>query len=153
VLAFAFERDVGVVDTNVARVLARTGGARLSRRAAQAIADALVPAGQGWGWNQAMIDIGARWCRPAPDCGSCPIAAACRWHGAGRPVPDPAVGSAAVSRNQPRYEGSDRQARGRVLAALAADEPVELAPDDPIIAGLVADGLVVLGDRGPMLPS
>ena len=30
VLAFAYERDVGVVDTNIARVLARTSGERLS---------------------------------------------------------------------------------------------------------------------------
>ena len=31
VLAFAFERDVAVVDTNIARILARTAGKRLSK--------------------------------------------------------------------------------------------------------------------------
>ena len=36
VLAFAFERDVGVVDTNIARVLARTVGERLTPKRAQA---------------------------------------------------------------------------------------------------------------------
>src|SRR5690625_3561436 len=56
VLAFSFERDdVGVLDTNVARVLARRMGRRLGRAEAQALADALVPIGQGWSWNQAMI--------------------------------------------------------------------------------------------------
>ncbi len=35
VLAFAFERDVAVVDTNIARVLARVAGARLTLRQAQ----------------------------------------------------------------------------------------------------------------------
>jgi len=153
VLAFAYEQDVGVVDTNVARVLARAIGEPLTRARAQAVADAQVPAGLGWLWNQAMIDIGARWCRPTPDCAACPLATSCRWHRAGCSPPDPAVGSAGVSRRQPRYEGSARQARGRILAALTADEPIELAPDDPILAGLVAEGLVVIGDAGPTLPS
>jgi A/G-specific adenine glycosylase len=153
VLAFAFERDVTVVDTNVARVLARTAGRSLTQRGAQDAADSYLPAGRSWLWNQAMIDIGARWCRPDPACSECPLATICRWHRSGHRPPDPARGSAGVSRSQPRYEGSARQARGRVLAALAAHEPVELAADDPILAGLVADGLVVIGAAGPMLPS
>ena len=33
VLAFAYERDVAVVDTNIARVLARTAGSRLTAEA------------------------------------------------------------------------------------------------------------------------
>ena len=32
---------------------------------------------------------------------------------------DPAVGSAGVSRTQARFEGSDRQARGRLMKALS----------------------------------
>ena len=44
VLAFAFERDVAVVDTNIARVLARVAGERLTLRRVQAAGDALVPA-------------------------------------------------------------------------------------------------------------
>ena len=43
VLAFAFERDVAVVETNIARVLARTAGRRLTARSVQAAADALLP--------------------------------------------------------------------------------------------------------------
>ena len=49
VLVFAFERDDAVVDTNVARVLARTAGSRLTRGEAQATADSLVPLGDGVG--------------------------------------------------------------------------------------------------------
>ena len=49
VLAFAFERDVAVVDTNVGRILARTAGRSFGARAAQEQADALVPAGRGLG--------------------------------------------------------------------------------------------------------
>jgi len=51
VLAFAHEADVGVVDTNTGRILARVGGRRLGARAAQVAADAWVPAGEGWAWN------------------------------------------------------------------------------------------------------
>ena len=40
VLVFAFEQDVGVVDTNIARVLSRRAGRRLTTREAQATADA-----------------------------------------------------------------------------------------------------------------
>ena len=60
VLAFAFERDHGIVDTNTARVLARWSGHRLRPREAQAAADAAVPEGQAWAWNQAMLDLGRR---------------------------------------------------------------------------------------------
>src|SRR4051794_25211743 len=57
VLAFAAERDVGVVDTNAARVLARSVGHRLSPGEVQDAADAAVPAGCGWAWNQAVLDL------------------------------------------------------------------------------------------------
>ncbi|MET0825453.1 MAG: A/G-specific adenine glycosylase, partial [Acidimicrobiales bacterium] len=117
VLAFAGERDVAVVDTNVARVLARQAGRPLRLVEVQADADALVPSGQGWAWNQAMLDLGATVCRArAPDCGRCPIATSCAWRGGAEP--DPAVGSAGVSGRQSRFEGSDRQGRGRLVDAL-----------------------------------
>ena len=142
VLAFAFERDVAVVDTNIARILARSGGERLTPSRAQAAADELVPIGQGWLWNQVFMDLGAMVCRPTPRCDVCPLASSCRWHLAGRHDPDPAVGSAGVSARQAPFEGSDRQARGRVLKALG-DRPRSVADFDPrIVAGLVADGLV-----------
>ena len=118
VLAFAFEHDVAVVDTNIARVLARAGGERLTAKRAQAAADALVPAGHGWVWNQVFMDLGATVCRPVPKCDGCPVRSACRWRLGGFAVPDPAVGSAGVSGRQAKFEGSDRQARGAVLRAL-----------------------------------
>ena len=156
-LAFAWERDVGVVDTNAARVLARLGGRSLTAREVQARADEAVPAARGWAWNQAMLDLGATVCTSrAPRCGDCPVAAGCAWRGAGRPEPDPARGSAGTSTGQSRFEGSDRQGRGRLVAALREGgtvAPGQIAaaagwPDDPLraaaaVASLVADGLVV----------
>lgn len=149
VLAFAYERDVAVVDTNIARVLARTAGERLTPKQAQALADAAVPDGQGWLWNQVLMDLGATVCGRTPQCERCPLAGSCAWNQTGRSGADPAHGSAGVSTRQARFEGSDRQARGVVLAALtAAHTPLPVAEfDRRIVAGLVADGLVEL-DRG-----
>lgn len=161
VSAFAHEHDVGIVDTNTARVLARWTGEPLGSKAVQAVADAAVPAGQGWAWNQAMLDLGALVCRKrVPLCDLCPVTAHCTWHAAGRPHPDPAVGTAGVSGRQARFEGSDRQGRGRLMAAMG-DGPVggsDLAavmgwPDDParaerVAVAVVADGLAVVTPDG-----
>ncbi len=165
VLAFAFEQTAGVLDTNTARVLARSAGRRLSRADAQALADELVPDGHGWAWNQAMLDLGALCCTTSrPRCDACPLAAAreCAWRVAGHPEPDPAEGSAGVSGRQSRFAGSDRQGRGRLVAALRAG-PVDAAevaavmgwPDDPdragrVAAGVLGDGFAVTGPDGAL---
>lgn len=121
--AFAFNCDVGVVDTNVGRILARWTGRRLRPGEAQHIADAQVPPAQGWSWNQAMMDLGAAVCtKRDPRCGECPVEKMCAW--AGSDGPDPADRSAGVSTAQAPFDGSDRQARGRLLAALAGGELV-----------------------------
>jgi A/G-specific adenine glycosylase len=156
VLAFAFERPVGVVDTNVGRVLARWAGRRLRPPEAQAWADALVPQADAWRWNQAVMELGGAVCRRRrPRCDRCPVTSSCGWHAAGRPTPDPADGSAGVGQPQSRFDGSDRQGRGRLVDALrrgavpAAELPPVMGwPDDParaarVAAEVVADGLAV----------
>ena len=153
VLAFAFEADAAVVDTNVGRVLARRAGERLTPAAAQRAADEWLPVGRAWAWNQTVLDLGAVVCRPAPDCSRCPVAEGCAWRGG--PSADPSTGSAAVSRRQAKFDGSLRQARGAVMAALA-DGPVRLAalevPGEhdtgEVVASLEADGLVHTSGRG-----
>jgi len=159
VLAFAFEHDVAVVDTNIARVLARTTGERLTPKRAQAVADEQVPAGQGWMWNQVLMDLGAVVCRPVPGCPECPLAVhagpdagGCRWYLAGRPDPDPAIGSAGVSVRQAKFEGSDRQARGRVLRSVHHGPRPVADFDRRIVDGLAADGLVVVRGDTVALP-
>ncbi len=166
VLAFAFERDdVGVLDTNAGRVLARWAGTSLRPRQAQAAADAAVAPGAGWAWNQAMLDLGATRCRPrAPRCEDCPVARWCAWARAGRPDPDPAVGSHGVSGGQSTFEGSDRQGRGRLVDALRRGPvvPSQLPevmgwPDDRaraerVAATVVADGLAEAVDGVLRLP-
>lgn len=153
VAAFAYELDVGVVDTNVGRLLARWTGAKLNAKQAQAIADALVPAGNGWRWNQSLFDFAVAVCaKKTPECGTCPLRSVCEWSGRGE---DPAAGSAGVSGGQSRFEGSDRQVRGRITDALRSG-PVLVKdltslgrPDDSeatlrsIVDGLITDGLAI----------
>lgn len=165
VMAFAYERDVGVVDTNIARVLARRAGSSLTARTAQELADLWVPPGQGWNWNQVVMDLGAGSCRPDPRCDGCRVE--CSWRTAGYPSPDPATGSAGVSRRQARFEGSARQARGRLLAALGerrvrvgevaavvdwVDRDDATAACASLVDSLVADGLVARHDDQLDLP-
>lgn len=161
VLVFAFERDIGLVDTNAGRFLARAGAGRaLAPKEAQVLADSLVPPGEGWAWGQAVFDLGALVCtKRAPRCGICPIVDDCRWAQAGWPEPDPVAGSAGISTPQSTFAGSDRQGRGRLVDALRLG-PVDAAHlaaivgwDDPtrvarVAATLVADGLAVVDDAG-----
>ncbi len=164
VLVFAYERDVGLVDTNAGRFVARAlAGAPVQAKEAQALADRAVPAGHGWEWGQAVFDLGALVCtKRDPSCERCPISRRCAWQRAGRPTPDPIEGSAGISRPQSTFDGSFRQGRGRLLARLTAgrvamDEVADATgwPSDPgraarAAASLVADGLAVRDDDGSL---
>ncbi|HEY0375286.1 MAG TPA: A/G-specific adenine glycosylase [Amnibacterium sp.] len=166
IAVFAHGSRHPVVDTNVRRVLARavTGVAQPwapnARRDLPAMA-ALLPedlAAQR-AFNAGVMELGAVVCTArAPRCAECPLAATCAWRAAGYP---PAEGPPA--RRQARYEGSDRQRRGLVLAELrASDVPVtdrELAAviADPavrerVLTGLAADGLAERAEGGWRLP-
>lgn len=156
VLAFAFEHDVAIVDTNVARILARQLGRGLTVKEAQAAADEIVPHGDGWAWNQSMLDLGATVCtKRSPNCEVCPTASTCKWRGVGS---DPAVGSAGVSGGQSKFAGSDRQGRGRLVDVLRGGPvksdnlaatmgwPEDEARAHRVAQTLVRDNLVVVTD-------
>lgn len=156
VLAFAFEADVGLVETNTARVLARAFAGRplATPAAAQALADEAVAPGRSWAWNQDLMDLGATTCtRRAPGCDGCPLRPWCRWAAEGFGHPDPMDGSAGTGRRQGAFAGSDREGRGRLVDALRR-APVPLdgiaaatgwldAPERArrVAAALVAEGL------------
>ncbi len=167
-LVFAHERDIGLVDTNAGRFVARAlAGTSLTLRDAQAVADAAVPSGSGWAWGQAVFDLGAAVCtRRGPQCSQCPIVRSCAWARAGWPAPDPVAGSGGISGVQAPFAGSDRQGRGRLVTVLrdrgVPHEPGALAaacgwPGQPdraarVAEGLVADGLAVVADGELRLP-
>jgi len=152
VASFAFGANVAVVDTNVGRVLARAIVNRtLSIGDARMCANDLLPRSDAAAFNQAMLDLGAQFCGSTPKCASCPVARACKWNLEGGP--DPAPRSAGVSKPQSKFQGSDRQVRGRVLAALrerprsmqhlaAYVDEVNADRAATLVEGLIADGLV-----------
>lgn len=77
------------VDGNVERVVSRLCGIREDigipsvRRRLRTEAAALVPEERPGDFNQAMMELGARICQPAPRCEACPIQRACDAYGAG----------------------------------------------------------------------
>ena len=162
VRAFAFGRRSVVVDTNVRRVLARTlGGTALAApsptAAERSLAADTAPVDDATAarWAAASMELGAVVCTArAPRCHACPVADLCAWRAAGHP-PD----EHAHRRRTQAWHGTDRQVRGRVMAALrAADAPVPRAlladsgPDpvqvDRCLGGLVEDGLIEQDEAG-----
>jgi A/G-specific adenine glycosylase len=163
VLAFAEHVDVGVVDTNVTRVFARVMNKPLGKRETQTLADSIVPIGLSWEWNQVLMDFGATCCAArSPQCEQCPIAESCGWRLQGGD--DPAPASAGTSKPQARFEGSNRQARGRLMKALVsggvmrnkAEQAMGLVnqPEraEMIIESLLADQLIVESNGVLQLP-
>ena len=155
VAAFAFRQRHAVLDTNVRRVLARAvSGVALASSAPtvaeRRVASTLLPddGERAATFSVALMELGALICRArAPQCDRCPSAHRCAWRQAGYPP------SAAPARASQGYEGTDRQARGAVLAILRArpgpDRRAQLRAAwadvvqlDRVLDGLVADGLV-----------
>lgn len=92
VLSFAFKRDAPILDTNVARLLSRYFGIRApltrgtTRRRLWALASAVIPKGQGYTINQAMMDFGALVCTARkPACPTCVLRRSCRTYPYGEP--------------------------------------------------------------------
>jgi A/G-specific adenine glycosylase len=160
VASFAFGQRHAVLDTNVRRVLARlVSGQDLSPRSSASVAETrmaeslLPPAGarRAATWSVALMELGALICTAAaPACGKCPLAGDCAWLRNGSPSAEP-------RRPAQRYEGTDRQCRGAVLAVLrSAPGPVPSASLDAcwpeagqlsrVIESLIDDGLASIHD-------
>ena len=95
IAAIAFGERATVVDTNVARVVARYHGIDRplieARGDIRRHAEAMTPAHRPGDFAQAVMDLGAAICRPRqPDCTSCPLAADCAAFATGTPEQFPA---------------------------------------------------------------
>jgi A/G-specific adenine glycosylase len=158
VASFAFGQRHAVLDTNVRRVLARLVAGQPRPASAPSVAErrmaeALLPAQPAVAarWSVAVMELGALVCTAAsPRCADCPVARQCAWLAAGRPEAGDGTGRSR-GRTQ-RYDGTDRQCRGRLLAVLRdGGGPVTQAAFDAVWAdraqltraldGLIADGL------------
>ena len=157
VAVFAYGRRHPVVDVNIRRVIARAvvgdgepGPART--KVDLAAMEAILPPDDVGARraNVAIMELGALVCTArSPKCEACPIAEQCAWRLAGYPAFE---GKRAPV--QKRFEGSDRQVRGLIMAELRASDipvtPLEIEsvwPDaaqrDRALAGLLRDGLVI----------
>ena len=118
VAAFAFEQDVAFLDTNMRRVVTRVvfGVEGAPEREVLAAAQALLPPGHGWEWNQALIEFGALQCTARkPACIVCPLSSQC--------AAFPLIQSSLIMpkpRQRPieRFETSSRYYRGRIVESL-----------------------------------
>jgi A/G-specific adenine glycosylase len=128
--SFAFGRDEIALDTNVKRIFDRAGALD-------------PPPGRAAELNHAAMDLGATVCTSRrPRCDVCPLG--CGWTAPAQPArPRP---------RRQRFEDTDRYARGRVVAALAAGDPLptHLGAErlERALAGLERDRLVVRGPDG-----
>jgi len=82
VMSFAHHADAPVLDTNVARLLRRHFGVAVSARARTRplwdLSAAVIPKGQGYLINQALMDLGALVCKArVPRCSVCPLWRSC----------------------------------------------------------------------------
>ena len=85
IACFAFMKQVAMVDTNIHRVLHRIFlGLNLSEPALTSdqrlcLAEQVLPKGQAYNWNQALMDLGATICTSAtPQCARCPLQVNCK---------------------------------------------------------------------------
>ena len=123
---FALGERVLPIDTNVKRVLERTGGAFTAESA------------------HALMDLGATTCLArVPRCRACPLASGCPSRGKRyRPA-----------RRQSRFEGSFRQRRARTLTLVATSPRRIQELDVEAVRALERDGLVSVSADTVALPA
>ncbi|PPH22586.1 A/G-specific adenine glycosylase [Rathayibacter toxicus] len=167
IAVFAYGHRHPVVDTNVRRVIARAvhGCAEPApprTKADLAAMATLLPERlpEAAAFNAGMMELGAIVCTARlPRCETCPIRDNCRWRSGGYPAY-----TGPTRAKQKRFEGSDRQVRGLILAELrAARTPVTARELEALwpktqqrsraLAGLLTDGLATGDpDSGYLLP-
>lgn len=120
-LAFSFDKDEPMIDTNIRRILTRVFfGTRSdlgetvlrsdlvpSDKTLYLFAKSLIPKGRGREWNYAMLDLGATLCTARNHSEKCPI----------RELHGP-VGGFQYKKPQKKFAGSDRFYRGQILRLL-----------------------------------
>jgi A/G-specific adenine glycosylase len=107
IASIAFGQAVGLVDGNVARVLARIFAIdddmrRAGMRRAVRLAESLVDERDPGGWNQALMELGATVCTPrAPTCDRCPVRSSCIARAQERVHELPVIGPKAKAKAAP----------------------------------------------------
>jgi A/G-specific adenine glycosylase len=172
IAAFAHEQDVAFLDTNMRRVISRVIFGSESARESDAIeaANALLPTGQGWTWNQALIEFGALQCTARrPGCIICPLRAECAAYPTMQVALQRKSSRSTRAKTEP-FESTTRFYRGRIVEALRAlpeDEPEGIPLPElglrvregfttenlpwlrELVDGLQRDGLALVAEDSP----
>ena len=116
IATFAFKQRVGVIDTNVRRVLGRIFfGVRGPKNTNQLreLVDRIVPMKEPGQWNHALMDFGSMVCTSRPKCEICPLQQYCLAY--------PKILSVTRPRRPApqRFEETDRFWRGRIVALVS----------------------------------
>jgi A/G-specific adenine glycosylase len=185
IACFAFEQDVAFLDTNIRRAIRRlhySPEANPSEAEIQQTARELVPTGQGWAWNQAIMELGALICTAnTPMCWRCPVQHLCTDYNQRKRADSEALAGfldpvqpgirpkrIAEKRETP-FVGSNRFFRGRAIEALrhahtglTMQQLGPLVKEDfaasdllwlqALVAGLVRDGLAIVDGELVRLP-
>ncbi len=170
IACFAFEQDVGFVDTNIRRVIHRFLAGpelpepKMTAREIDLAASKMVPSGRGYEWNQALMELGATLCKArSAACDACPICGEC-W--ARETIQDLLTNTPRrTTHPTAKFETTRRYFRGRIIDALRAagvdgmsfsEIGIAIKPDivdgdalwlSELIAGLRTDGLLVQIDQ------
>ena len=148
IASIAFGRAAPVLDGNVIRVFARLLDLNddisqsATREKLWRIADDWLPVRDAGEYNQALMELGQRVCRPKnPLCADCPIQAHCRAWSAGRQNLRPLRAKRAPTPHYDVSAGLIRDERGRLLIAQR--------PLDGLLGGLweFPGGKVEAGER------
>jgi len=141
IACFAFEQPAAFLDTNMKRVVHRLVAGpdlpkpALSDRQLLRSAEQLLPPGDAWRWNQALIEFGALQCTARkPACVICPLQAQC----AAFPEIQTVIATlppGSRKKNEAPFTGSNRFYRGRVIDALRELEggQIELSLLGPLV--------------------
>ncbi len=178
IACFAFRQPVTFLDTNIRRVLGRALGgipypAPEHDRMVFPLVEAALPEKTAYQWHQALMDLGAAVCvRQRPRCLLCPLREHCKARTAlANETSSESARMVAEKpppyRAQPKFAGSTRYYRGRIVAALR-ELPIgeslnvlqlseRVKPDftaadtgwlADLVRGLTMDGLVEVEDGG-----
>ena len=188
IACFAYRKQVATVDTNIYRVLHRIflgleqPETQINNDQMLSLAEAVLPDGEAYNWNQALMDLGATICTSAnPQCMRCPLQEMCAAYtemGQYSLFPGGTVlrqlrkvaEKKAPYQAQP-FTSTNRYFRGRIvdhlrslpagqrmtLAALGPRIKPEFRDDDlpwlqKVVDGLAKDGLVDAQEDGIRLP-
>jgi A/G-specific adenine glycosylase len=188
IACFAYHKQVATVDTNIRRVLHRIflGLEHPEPKANDTqilkLAEQVLPAGEAYNWNQALMDLGATICTSNnPQCMQCPLQGTCQAYS--QMSQYSLFPSGVVLRQMRRvaekktgyqsqpFTSTNRYFRGRivdVLRSLPANQRImltvlgpkikaefnndDLAWLEQIVKGLVKDGLLDYTEEGVRLP-